>query len=383
MKRAAAALGAVLLVVAPASAGVGAQSPTQKVVSKDGGLTVSVPRGALKKHVKVRIRVLNPGQYPPELRNASFRPGTRLYALEPAGLKFRKPVTITRRIDADVSGFDVNAAAPVITLALTDGGRNWEMLSKLTLRVSGKTIAISGTTRHFSTVVAFDEAVRATLVPPSVDAAVGSTWDALVRNEIDNRRRSDPIEVEEQRWFSGGVVRNQSDRSRTFECERAGSGTYNAAVVYAISSLAETILGLDFAGEGATRETVYLGAPAVCRQRPPTQLELAFACVVVAHSSLGQYPSFTRWLLRVTGQLPSNAQASLTAGGVNGGQPVGGTMNLATGAIEFTGGISSFGQKPVQNLTVAGQNLTQQLVAKVGTPNVTAAQGTIAGQCPP
>ena len=60
MRLSAAVLGAVLLLIAaPASAVSTASSPPQKVTSKDRGLTVSVPRGALRKNVKVRIHVGN------------------------------------------------------------------------------------------------------------------------------------------------------------------------------------------------------------------------------------------------------------------------------------------------------------------------------------
>jgi hypothetical protein len=54
----------------------------------------------------------------------------------------------------------------------------------------------------------------------------------------------------------------------------------------------------------------------------------------------------------------------------------------ATGRVDLVGGISSFGPKPVQSLTVAGQNLTQQLVSIVGTPNVTRRRARSRGRCP-
>jgi hypothetical protein len=69
---------------------------------------------------------------------------------------------------------------------------------------------------------------------------------------------------------------------------------------------------------------------------------------------------------------------------VNNGQAMSQPVNAGSGKAELVGGISSFGPKQVQQLSVSGQNVTQQLVAKVGAaPTVTAAQGTIAGQCPP
>jgi hypothetical protein len=106
---------------------------------------------------------------------------------------------------------------------------------------------------------------------------------------------------------------------------------------------------------------------------------------VVNHSPFGPFPSFTNWLLQFTrAGLPANPRAELTAAGVNNRQPVSAPIDPATGKADIKAGISSFGPKQVQKLTVNGQDVTQQLVAKVGAaPTVTAAQGTIAGQCPP
>ncbi len=109
------------------------------------------------------------------------------------------------------------------------------------------------------------------------------------------------------------------------------------------------------------------------------------ACVLVAHSPFGPFPSFTRWLLQfVKNTLPPNARAELTATGVNNGKPVPAAVNAATGKAELKGGISSFGAKAIQKLTVNGQEVTPQLVAKLGTsePKVTSSEGKIAGTCP-
>jgi hypothetical protein len=112
---------------------------------------------------------------------------------------------------------------------------------------------------------------------------------------------------------------------------------------------------------------------------------LSFACVVVAHTPFGSYPSSTRWLLQFARtSLPASPRAALTAMGVNGDQSVTAAVDAATGKVELRGGISSYGPKRVQSLTVNGQDLTQQLQTKVGTePTVTSAEGRIAGECPP
>ena len=117
-----------------------AVSPAQTVTSKDGGLTVSVPRGALSKPTRIRVRTLTQAQYPPELRNATVRPGSKLYALEPSGLRFLKPVTITRRIDTRVAGFEKDTVQGVV-LASRDRSGKWELLEpEPDRRLNGRTL---------------------------------------------------------------------------------------------------------------------------------------------------------------------------------------------------------------------------------------------------
>jgi hypothetical protein len=134
----------------------------------------------------------------------------------------------------------------------------------------------------------------------------------------------------------------------------------------------------------AYTEDFYLFGRTTCSAPAPTAAELALACVLVSHSPFLSFPSFTTWLLQfVKSTLPPNARAELTAAGVNNGQPVSAAIDPATGKADIKAGISSFGPKQVQKLTVNGRDLTQQLVAKVGAaPTVTANHGVIAGQCP-
>ena len=362
-------------------------SPPQIVKSKDSGLVLSVPRGALRKPVKVRIRVLARAQYPPELRNAIFRPGSKLYSLEPSGQRFLKPVTITRRIDAKLQGFELDKAVPGVVLATRTAAGKWEWLGAQSARAAGNTLLVSATTRHFSTLAAFDSAARVTIAPDTVEKFVGESWDTTVKVDVDNRIRRDPINVTSVEWTADGiVVRRGASRGlngATFTCiKEADDGNYGAKVVFEEDNLAVNIGSL-FTTE--VKESAYFQGRARCLKAPPTPVQLATACVVVAHTPLGSFPSFTRWLLQFArANLPANARASLTVSGVNNGQAMSQPVNATTGKVELVGGISSFGAKQVQQLAVSGQNVTQQLVSKIGAaPTVTSSQGVIAGQCPP
>jgi hypothetical protein len=360
-----------------------AVSPAQTVTSKDGGITVSVPRGALSKATRVGVRTLTRAQYPPELRNATVRPGSRLYELEPSGLRFLKPVTITRRIDARVAGFATDAVRGVV-LTSRDRGGKWELLKSLNARLDGKTLVVSGTTRHFSTLLSLDEGFSLSLMPLEVEAAVGDKWVARVLSKIDNRRRRDPINVDsdETQWNASGAVglgKNVSYIRQEFVCNRVGTGTYTAMITVAESSLAVFLGSLG----GRYEEKIPLVGRARCKAKAPTGPELVAACVAVTHTPFGSFPSFLRWLLQFSSRgLPANARAELTVGGMNNGQPAFAPIT-STYRAELVGGISSFGPKQVQRLAVAGTDLTQQLVAKTGAaPNVTSSQGVIAGTCP-
>jgi hypothetical protein len=80
-----------------------------------------------------------PAQYPSELKGATFKPGSRLYALEPAGTRFAKPVTVTRRLNAKLQGFDLGKAVPGIVLATRSPNGRWELLGSQQARPAGNT----------------------------------------------------------------------------------------------------------------------------------------------------------------------------------------------------------------------------------------------------
>jgi hypothetical protein len=384
----------VVLVVAADAVGKTAKarpSPPQTVKSADGGLTVAVPRGALRKPAKVRIRVLTPGQYPPELKGATFKPGSKLYSLEPSGLRFLKPVTLTRRIDAKLQGFDLTSAVPGVVLTTRGARGAWEILKGQTVTPVGQTLVLTAKTSHFSTVVAFDGGARLSLDPPSVEKVVGETFAVGLKLDVDNLHRSNPIDVDEDEghvWSSAGSITGPSGRlygsvhPNTYTCARVGTGRYRLLVTLEESNLAVSIATLR--ARGYTQD-FHLTGTATCSAAPPTTLELALACVAVTHSPFGPFPSFMNWLFQFTrSTLPPNPRAELTATGVNNGQAVSAAIDPATGKADVKAGISSFGPKQIQRLTVNGRDVTQQLVAKVGAaPTVTSSQGVVAGRCPP
>ena len=151
---------------------------------------------------------------------------------------------VTRRIDTHLAGFEKDTVQGVV-LASRDRSGKWELLRNLsvTVDVPTDTLSVSGTTRHFSTLLALDEGFSLGLVPPEVEAFVDDEWLARMVSKIDNRRRRDTISIDtdETRWSASGAVGvgdNLTYLQQKFVCVRAGTGTYRADVTVAESSIA-------------------------------------------------------------------------------------------------------------------------------------------------
>lgn len=134
-----------------------------EVVSEDGDLTVWVPASALAADPGITIRLLAPEEFPPELAGAADDPDVRIYNLEPEGLEFDAPVTVTRRLDAarfeDLQPNEV----PVMVLVTRSPDGDYELYSDLAVVRSGDDVFVAGTTTHFSPVVAIRETPTATV----------------------------------------------------------------------------------------------------------------------------------------------------------------------------------------------------------------------------
>jgi hypothetical protein len=389
---------AVPVVVSGAAAAPGAVSPKQVVRSPDGGLTVTVPRGALRKHAKVRIRVLPRSQYPAELRDAAFRPGSRIYALEPAGLRFTKPVTVTRRLDVAVGGFDTSQGMPHLVLVSRDGNAatgkgRWTILGGHSSRLTGTTLVITAKLRHFSTVVTLDGRARVSMTPLEVEQVVGQTFQ--VDSRVVAEREYSVVEggLTGSRWGTTGVLANvradvvQRDAHYrlTVRCDRPGSGTYSRLTVLRDRSIERTLLAFlqgTILHEGSDEFEFAHSGTATCRAvAPPSLVEIVAACWLVEHKPFAGSPSSVALRLG-TRDAPAGSRAEMRVGAVNGGNPVTGTVDAA-GTVELRGGITSYGSKPVQSVGVAGTDVTQRIVQLAGPAvNVTATQGVVAGTCP-
>ena len=129
--------------------------PGFEVASEDGDLTVEVPFEAMAADPGITITLLTGDQYPPELAAAADDPDARIYDLGPEGTEFAAPVTVTRRIDASRFGELTATMVPAVVLMTYDSATGaYELYDDLRVTRDGDDILVSGTTTHFSPVVA-------------------------------------------------------------------------------------------------------------------------------------------------------------------------------------------------------------------------------------
>ena len=121
--------------------GASASDVDVSVTSDDGALTVTVPAGAGP--ADVTITAIDP---PPEFADLEGASVIAAYELGPEGAEFSEPVAL--EFQAPLAD---SAEIPLLlpTISRTDGD-GFELLEDLELIVGDSTVAIRGTTRHFS-----------------------------------------------------------------------------------------------------------------------------------------------------------------------------------------------------------------------------------------
>jgi hypothetical protein len=368
------ALTASAAAAAALAPGAHAIVPAKTVRSADGQLTVAIPRGALARPTAIRVRSLPQAQWPAELGRAQVRAGARVYSLEPAGLRFSKPVTITRR----VLNVDVSNGVPGVVLTSRDARGRWAPLTSPETRVRGTTLSVSATTRHFSVLVTINTGGVVDLSPDHVtDVVDGEGWTA--RLAVRNAALADAD------WLQRGAVDFDDDGPPSsspavefFFCDEVGPGGFGAEVTL-VADVTAAVRPL-FGGIALLRLDVWVEGTATCTGIDVT-LQLLTACVLVTHDPFGAFPSFLTYVMAfaVLG-LPPNAVLELLVRGVNNDQAFMSPI-AANGRVEARAGIGSFGSKELVRANVNGRDVTAQVQAKLGTPVVGSNEGRIAGTC--
>jgi len=379
---AASALVAGALGLAPGVADRDGAGPTV-VRSADGLLTVSIPAGALPAGTVVRVSPLSTSTLPVAIRTRAVRGPA--YVLAPAGLRFAKPVTITRRVHGTFRG-----GVPGLVLVSSETPGRWQQLARPTIRwdPQGRSLTISATTTHFSELAVFDDLARLALGPDPASAAVGGSFQAVLHVTAPH---PDVVDVHGLRFSPSrqAVPGEASTHVRNvwytalYTCRRAGSGAYGVSVRLQDASPEQEILDLLIGGKQDT--TYELRARATCRAPksppPPKQPRLTAACATVMHTPLGTFPSFLDFVLAFDpATLPAAPTVSLQADAIDDGQTVTAPIDGTTGRADLKAGIRSFGTYHVETLTVNG--VAVDVSAIFGTFTVTGMPGTVAGACP-
>ena len=374
---AAAALAAGALALAP---GANGGSASRVVRSADGLLTLTIPAGALPAGTKVSIRAVSASTLPAPLRARAVNGPA--YELEPAGLHFSKPITVTRRVHGVFHG-----GVPMLVPVSSEKAGHWERLAQPTILwdPTAPSLTVSATTTHFSEYALFDDAVRVSLSPDPVTQAVGTVFTATVHFAVPH---ADLLSVHGIQ-FSPSRQADVGDRvtvvpnvtyTAPYRCQRAGKGRYGVRLNVEDRSPEQEILNVLIGGKMNT--IVDLQARAGCTGTKSATLPvLTTGCATVTHSKFGSFPSFLDFKLEFDpATLPPSPTVLIHARAINDEQPVSGPIDPTTGRAELKAGIRVFGTYGFDTVDVGGTIV--DVSSFFSAFPVTGTPGLVAGTCP-
>lgn len=368
------------------------------VESDDGGLSLEIPDGALPEGTSaadITITALGAEDLPGPLAGTDLR--SAFYSLEPDGLQFDEPVTLTRRFDAAGSGFDLAEGVPVPYLVLSDpAGETFEPASEQTVQVEGGEVVLSGTIEHFSFAYAFGGTLSVR-IPDSAPAYVGGTTilDAEFHTN-ENAADLTPKVIADVIFADPGLeVRyDQVENQLVVSCQEEGVFSYGLELLVVGIGPSGDLFGLD-----AVEVVVFLEGEIECRpddEEPegstPSEPEgvdiaaetrVASMEVCTVHMPLGGFPSRLEFRIELEGEdVQEVDHIELGVGnGANGGQPV--AAPVEAGAADVDVGIPQYGPYSFDSLVVyytdqASSDLTanaQALYGALGGVQVDAGEG--------
>jgi hypothetical protein len=218
------------------------------VTSDDGKLILTIPNGAMPEGTNVTATAVSLSELPPELQQLSgARDG---YRLEPDGLQFSMPVTVTLTLDrSDLPDEPANGmSAYGMVVSPSGGGR--EILTGLstTASLTQPEVVIVGQLTHFSFLGTTRSSLAVELDPAPREQPTGGTFTSAARARNQNQdtvRLEEPLgafEASGQVSLAPGsepfIGEEQVDelngdgweRGSTFQCaDDPGPGTYGVA----------------------------------------------------------------------------------------------------------------------------------------------------------
>lgn len=149
--------------------------PVRAVISDDGRLTLEIPPGAVDEDVEISVTSVPLDELPEQLR-VLLGAGTG-YRLEPDGLEFRKPVTVSLQLEAaELADQPANGTAAYGLVSLTAGGERETLDSLVTETRHGEaTVTVRGKLRHLSWLGRTKGSLTVSLEEVSAEEPVGGT----------------------------------------------------------------------------------------------------------------------------------------------------------------------------------------------------------------
>ncbi|HEY70826.1 MAG TPA: hypothetical protein G4O08_09600 [Anaerolineae bacterium] len=217
------------------------------LTSQDGALTIEIPPGALSEDTEISIRAVPKEDLPDEL--AELEGADDGYLLQPDGLTFEDPITVTWEIDpADlvVEGQEGFHAQAIVSWSEQTGLEPLEDLSTEVSLKENRAIT-SGALDHFSWITREDGALEVTLVEANDEQIVGTSFNTLVEFGIGVRMHgvvladiggnfiaSGQVSLAGNGSFEAGNLgyyERFSDVTGMYRCNsEPGPGTYGATV---------------------------------------------------------------------------------------------------------------------------------------------------------
>ena len=282
------------------------------MASSDGHLHLTFPSGALAHQTTITIRTLDPSQVPQALEAA--QPLGKVYSLEPNGLQFSAPVSVTLDGLTPPSSSASRYVLPV--LASVPGGSSQLVLlsdQHAGAGASSSVVSLSATTTHFSDVAEVNAATY-DLTPATFSGLVDSAWGATltVTNALPPGSAYG-ISYGEGRLSSSGAVEYQkidlvpcnlqamepgekctvSVPHDTYFCPGAGTGAYGIASFRIFASQILNPSGKqvpEFGPEQLLADNLSVSGSATCTATTTSSTSTSTTTTTVATTAAPRYP---------------------------------------------------------------------------------------------
>ncbi len=205
------------------------------VSSDDGHLILDIPAGALAEDVAIAVTSLDPADWPEEFVDGAVIGD--VYDLQPSGLTFSEPVTISHRLTGAGSELDSGSEVPLTLLVVVSDDGTWEAPADQVISRDGEDLLHTGVIDHFSVTVLFDGAVSVKFTPTRIERRVGETFEAILEAsfkwETSSTERISPVTIGSVKAVSVPeffpLLSKEGEGlkvSPTYQCSSVGQGVY-------------------------------------------------------------------------------------------------------------------------------------------------------------